>query len=221
MATTTRTRPKGPPTVEQGAVRGPTAAFWRALSAMRGKRIFHPDGTAYEGTLTVFGGDDGTLLLDVPGEHQAIARISRGIGLPRPLPDVLGLAVRLIDVHGPNRHQDFLLVTSLDLPVLHHLILPGPLGTYGQSYSSVLAYRIGDRLRLIGAVPRRPDFELATAPLGGRWAPFGRLRLEEKLSAQASFALRFNPWNCGGGIRPTGPFQGLRDPAYRGSQAAR
>ena len=156
--------PKGPPTDERGVVREPTVAFWRTLSRLRGKRILHPDGTAYEATLSVTGGDHGVLLFDVPGEHDAVVRLSRGVGLPKPLPDVLGLAVRLVDVHGPNRHQDLLLVTSVDAPVLHHLILPGPLGTYGQSYSSVLPYRLGDRLALVGALPRRPDFELATAP---------------------------------------------------------
>jgi hypothetical protein len=157
----------------------------------------------------------------VPGEHAAIVRLSRGVGLPRPLPDVLGLAVRLVDAHGPSRHQDFLLVTSLDAPVLHHLILPGPLGPYGQSYSSVLPYRVGERLRLVGALPRRPDFDLATAPLAGRWTPFGRLRLGERLSQAAAEALRFNPWHTGGGIRPAGPLQAIRGPAYKGSQQGR
>ena len=167
------------------------------------------------------GGDHGAPLFDVPGEHRAIARLSRSVGLPKPLPDILGIALRVLDAHGPKRDQDFLLVTSVDLPVLHHLILPGPLGPYGQSYSCVLPYRVGDRLRLVGAVPRRPDFDLAVAPVAGRWTPVGRIRLGEKLSQEASFQLRFNPWNCGGGIRPTGPFQGIRDPAYRGSQEAR
>ncbi|MDQ3739714.1 MAG: hypothetical protein M3320_08555 [Actinomycetota bacterium] len=148
-------------------------------------------------------------------------RLSRALGVPKPLPDILGLAVRILDAHGPRRHQDFLVVTSADAPVLHHLLLPGPLGPYGQSYSSLLPYRVGERLRLIGALPRRPDFELAVAALGGRWVPVGRLRLGERLSSEASFALRYNVWNCGGGIRPTGPFQGIREPAYRGSQAAR
>ena len=198
-----------------------TKTFWRGLSSARGRRILHPDGIAYQASFTVDGGDHGALLFDVPGEHAAIVRLSRALGLPKPLPDVLGLAVRLLDAHGPNRHQDFLLVTSADGPILHHLILPGPLGPYGQSYSSVLGYRIGDRLRLVGALPRRPDFDLAVAPLRGRWTPLGRLRLGERLSQEASDELRFNPWNTGGGIRPTGPFQGIRDPAYRGSQAGR
>lgn len=200
---------------------GATARFWRTLSELRGGRILHPDGVAFEARLTVSGGDHGAPLLDVPGEHRAIVRLSRGVGLPKPLPDVLGLAVRILDAHGPRRHQDLLVVTSVDAPLLHHLILPGALGPYGQSYSSVLPYRVGERLRLFGALPRRPDFDLATAPLSGRWTPFARLQLGERLSQEASFALAFNVWNCGGGIRPTGPFQGIRDPAYRGSQSAR
>ncbi len=85
----------------------------------------------------------------------------------------------------------------------------------------MLAYRIGERVRLVGAVPRRPDFDLAVAPLRGRWEPFGRLRLGEKLTQDASERLRFNPWHSGGGIRPAGPFQGIRAPAYKGSQAGR
>ncbi|HEX2084323.1 MAG TPA: hypothetical protein VHF89_01460 [Solirubrobacteraceae bacterium] len=215
------TAPPSPTQTPSPPAPGATARFWRAISSLRGGRSLHPHGVAYEATLTVTGGDHGAPLLDVPGQHRAIVRLSRGVGLPKPLPDVLGLAVRIVDAHGPRRHQDFLVVTSVDAPLLHHLILPGPLGPYGQSYSSVLPYRVGGRLRLIGALPRRPDFDLAIAALSGRWEPFGRLRLGERLSAEASFALRFNVWNCGGGIRPTGPFQGLRDPAYRGSQAAR
>ena len=175
----------------------------------------------YEADLSVPGGDHGVPLFDVPGEHRAIVRLSRSVGLPKPLPDILGVALRILDAHGPRRHQAFLLVTSVDLPILHHLILPGPLGPYGQSYSCVLPYRLGDRLRLVGALPRRPDFDLAVAPLGGRWQPVGRIRLGERLSHEAQFQLRFNPWHCGGGIRPAGPFQGIRDPAYRGSQEAR
>jgi hypothetical protein len=41
------------------------------------------------------------------------------------------------------------------------------------------------------------------------------------LGEDAGERLRFNPWNTGGGIRPAGPFQGLRDPAYSASQRAR
>ena len=111
--------------------------------------------------------------------------------------------------------------TSIDVPVLHHLLLPAPLGPYGQSYSSSLPYRIGDRLKLVGALPRRPNFDIAIAPVGGRLTPVGELRLGERLPAETSERLKFNVWHTGGGIRPAGFLQALRDPAYRGSQQAR
>jgi hypothetical protein len=62
------------------------------------------------------------------------------------------------------------------------------------------------------------NFELALAPLSGRFDGVGSIRLGEQLPPAEGERLRFNPWNCGGGIRPTGPLMGLRDAAYRGSQ---
>jgi hypothetical protein len=63
-------------------------------------------------------------LLSRPGEHRVIVRFSRAVGVPRPIPDPLGLSLRVPDVYGDGRHQDFLLVTSADYPVAHHIFLP-------------------------------------------------------------------------------------------------
>jgi hypothetical protein len=223
-------------------VREPTAAFWGALSAVRRKRIFHPDGVAYEAELHVHGDGPptGAPLFDVPGRHKAIVRASRGAGLPEGLPDTLGLGIRICDAHGSGRHQDLLMNVSADVPVLHHLILPAWDGFFGQSYSSVLPYRVGGTLCLIGARPaaaerRRgrgavPELEelaalgeaawdLALARPGGRLEhDLGRLRLTARLSDRVAEGLRFNPWHTGGGIRPAGFLQALRGAAYRGSQ---
>jgi hypothetical protein len=225
-----------------GFVREPTAALWGALSALRGKRIFHPDGVAYEAELHVHGEGEptGAPLLDVPGRHTAVVRASRGAGLPEGLPDTLGLGIRVCDAHGEGRHQDVLVNVSANLPLLHHLILPAWDGFFGQTYSSVLPYRIGGRLVLVGAIPAAAErrrgrgalpeleelaalgeaaFDLALASVGGRWqAPWGRLRLTARLNDRVAEALRFNPWHTGGGIRPAGPLQGIRGAAYRGSQ---
>ena len=202
-----------------------TQAFWGALSAARAARIFHPIGEAYDATLTVpahgRGKGHGVQLLDMPGEHRAIVRVSRGAGLPRPIPDALGLAIRLPDVHGRNKHQDFLFVTSGNGPLLQHLILPAPL-RWRQPLSSVLAYRVGGRLRVFGAQRRGEGaFDLCIASLHGRFKKVARLDLGPQLPAAVSEGLRFNVWHSGGGIRPVGPFQRLRDPAYRGSQRGR
>ena len=85
-------------------------------------------------------------------------------------------------------HQDFLLVTSADYPLLHHIFLPAR-DVQQRPYTSSLPYRAKDNLFLVGAVPRRdsprPDgqnefdrlqaaaltsrlaFDIAVAPMGG------------------------------------------------------
>lgn len=179
----------------------------------------------------------GVPLLSRAGRHPAVVRLSRAAGLPQPLPDGHGLAVRLLDAHDSGHHQDFVLHTSLDGPIAHHLLLPSR-GFFSLPYSSVLLYRIGETVRLVGAIPRTEplgggtDFEqlLRTAERGevrfalalaeplGRWRPVAELRLGKRVPPPDADRLRFNPWNTGGGIRPVGPLMGLREAAYRESQ---
>lgn len=217
-----------------------------ALSRLRGARIFHPDGVGYTGVLQVEEERTdypGVALLERPGEHRALLRFSRAAGLPEPLPDALGIAIRLLDVHGPSRHQDFLLVTSADGLLLHHLLLPSIRGFFGQSFSSLLLYRIGGKLRLVGATPAaRPaqreargslaelttladrgdlGFDLSLAPLTGRWRSVAHLRVDDRLPDDTTERLAFTPWNTGGGIEPAGPLMGIRLAAYRASQRGR
>jgi hypothetical protein len=90
-------RVPGPVAVAAGALFG-------GLSRLRGRRIFHPHGVGYSGTLTIdrpAPGYAGVPLLQRAGEHAVITRFSRAVGLPEPLPDALGLALRIVDVHGP------------------------------------------------------------------------------------------------------------------------
>jgi hypothetical protein len=229
-----------------GPVQAAVGAAFGALSRLRGARIFHPQGVGYTAVMRVEEREarySGVPLLERAGEHPALVRFSRAAGLPEVLPDALGLAVRLVDVHGTGRHQDFLLVTSADGPLFHHLLLPGVGGFFGQSFSSLLLYRVGRELRLVGATPAtRPRaregrgglrdvvrvadrgelvFQLALAPLMGRLAPVADLEVRDRMPDDETERLAFNPWNTGGGIRPTGPLMGLRQSAYRGSQEAR
>jgi hypothetical protein len=229
-----------------GPVDALTGLAFVALSRLRGARIFHPHGIGYTGVLQVEEAQPdypGVALLERPGEHHALVRFSRAAGLPEPLPDALGIAVRLLDVHGPNRHQDFLLVTSADRPLAHHLLLPAVRGFFGQSFSSLLLYRFGGKLRLVGAAPAaRPaqretrgalpelarladrgdlGFDLALAPPTGRWRFVAHLRVDDRLPDDTTERLAFTPWNTGGGIRPAGPLMGIRRVAYRASQRGR
>jgi hypothetical protein len=215
-----------------------TAGIFQALSALRGKRSFHPDGLVFESTFTPYvqPHETGIDVLD-GGERQVLVRCSRALGLPEPAPDILGFTVRFPDAYGPGRHQDLLSVTSWDSPIAHHALVPAT-GFFERPYSTLLAYRLPQGVRLFGVVPvghgpaigprleqiaeaaagGTATFELAISPLMGRFSGVGTIRLGEQLPPAQGERLRFNPWNCGGGIRPTGPLMGLRDAAYRGSQ---
>lgn len=215
-----------------------TAGLFQALSAARGKRAFHPHGLVFESTFVPYVQEHptGVELLD-GGERRCLVRCSRALGLPEPAPDILGFSVRFPDAYGPGRHQDLLMVTSWDAPLAHHALVTST-GFFERPYSTLLAYRLPEGVRLFGVVPigggsplgPRLDeiaeaasegsaaFELAKCPLMGRFSGVGTIRLGAQLPPSEGELLRFNPWNSGGGLRPTGPLMGLRDAAYRGSQ---
>ena len=78
-------------------------ALFRLASRARGERAIHAKGRTLTGRLSVTGGvGTAAPLLDAPGSYDVLVRASRSVGLPGPLPDVLGLAVRVLDAHGPD-----------------------------------------------------------------------------------------------------------------------
>jgi hypothetical protein len=217
------------------------AAALAALAAARGGKAVHPHGVAYRARLTVDGACSApaaSQLFATPAEHQAVMRFSRSVGVPRPIPDLLGVSLRVLDAYGAGRHQDFLLVSSIDLPVLHHIFVPAT-DVQQRPYSSSLPYRAGEQTFIVGVVPDpgsprpagedeldrldhaaatgRLRFALAVAPLGGRFRSVGTLSVQERLSPAVD-ALRFNPFNCGGGMEPVSVLNRLRDYAYPLSQ---
>jgi hypothetical protein len=194
-----------------------------ALAAVRRGKAVHPHGVVHRARLEIPGAPAApraATLLSSRGVYDAVVRFSRSLGLPRPLPDLLGLSLRVLDAYGPGAHQDLLLVTSVDAPVLHHIFLPAK-SVRARPYSSSLPYRAGAERFLVGALPGDRDgrFELAVAPLEGRFAPVGRIELAGRLP-DAADALRFNPWNTGGGLVPDGMLNRWRRRAYPMSQAA-
>jgi hypothetical protein len=213
---------------------------FRALSLVRGTKSFHPRGLVFDATLTVDGTFDAPSapLLSQPGTHPALVRFSRSAGLPHPLPDVMGVAIRLLNVHGVGRHQDFLFVTSVDRPVLHHLLVPVR-DAQSQVYSSLAPYRIDDELVLLGLEPqdssprgdgRSLEDRLATAAetgeltfsfsvsgIGGRFEPIGELAIGRLLPGGLDDQ-PFNVWNTGGGIEPATWVNRVRQRAYQQSQ---
>ena len=214
-----------------------------AVAAARGAKAVHPTGVVYGARLVVDGAAHaprGSSLLATPGEHVALMRFSRSLGMPRPIPDLLGVSLRVLDAYGRQRHQDFMLVSSVDRVILHHLFVPAA-DAQQRPYSSSLPYRAGDETFLVGVVPDplsprppgddefqrlqraaatgRLTFGLAVASARGRFRRVGTLHVEERLP-QSVDALRFSPFHCGGGLAPAGVLNRLRDYAYPLSQAA-
>lgn len=219
------------PVLSAGAHAG-TAAV-RLASRLRGERAIHGRGQALTATVDVPGGaGTGAPLLDEPGTYEAVVRLSRSAGLPLPLPDVLGLAVRVLDAHGPGRHQDLLLDSAGPEPLRRRWPWPGR-DFARVTYSSLLPYDVGgDRVVLgaravadgpvrdLTALPQPLSFQLLVAPPHGPWRPVARLTTTGVLPAPEGRRLRFRPGVTGGGIRPAGPFQQWRDRAYPASHVA-
>lgn len=213
------------------------------VAAVRRGKAVHPHGEVYAAQLVVTGAPAAPAaarLLAAAGEHAALVRFSRSLGLPRPLPDLLGMSIRVLDAYGRGRHQDFLLVTSIDRPVLHHLFVPAS-DVQQRPYSSSLPFRAGGRQFIVGALahpdsPRptggteleraraaaatgRLRFQLAVAAPMGRFVPVAQLEIGAPLGAGAD-ALRFRPWTAGAGLEPAGVLNDMRRYAYPLSQRA-
>ena len=183
------------------------------LARLRGRRRWlHPVGYGFRAVLEVPGGaGTGNALLDEPGTHRAVARVSKALGTPPGVIDAWGLAFTLPDVG-----QDVLVTTS----VLGRVPFLAPGGPWARPYSSVLDHRAGSWRGALGAEPLRAEraFALTLGPGGRRVAT---LRLGDPLDPAETERLRFNPWHAGGGIVPVGRIQERRRPVYDGSQAAR
>jgi hypothetical protein len=234
------------------AAAGPAlAAGFYALATVRRRRSLHPVGMGYQGWLQV--PDEcprrpGVPLFQAGATHPALLRFSRGAGLPEPLPDALGAAIKLPDAHGPGVDQDLLLTSSTDRPLLRRLLFPARSFVRG-AFSTALPYDLGSNRVVLLLVPahsnagrsadgdgHRPAggalaelratadglrFELRTGRSFGHSQPLATLRLGAPLPAEQTEALRFNPWTTGPGIRPAGWLNLLRDVAYRASQRGR
>ena len=219
------------------------AGVLAGVAWLRGGKAVHPHGAVHSARVVVDGASHApaaSSLLSTPGEHDALVRFSRSLGVPRPIPDLLGMSLRFIDAYGPDRHQDLMLVTSIDRPVLHHIFVPAT-DVQQRVYSSSLPYRAGDETFVVGATPDedsprpagedeldrlaraaatgRLSFGLAIATTGGRFRRVATIRVGERLPASFD-ALAFNPFNCGGGLEPVGAINRLRDYAYPLSQRA-
>src|SRR5829696_5456262 len=211
---------------------------FRAGSALRGARIFHPEGFLCDGGWAI--DRDSRLAphaeaLRAGARHEVLARVSRGAGFPDSVPDFYAVAVRLIDAYGHGAHQDLLINASSGLPVVHHLFLPAP-RWFAQTYSTCLPYRAGAGQFVIGLLPPRErgpgpplaamrvavaagvELGIALASPLGRFERVGTLRLH---APHAGGDTPFDPWHTGGGLEPATWLNRIRREAYAQSRRGR
>ncbi|MGW0121231.1 phosphodiesterase [Streptomyces sp. NPDC003327] len=214
----------------------------RAVARRRGARpALHPQGAVLAGRLVVpeHPAPWGVPWLDRPAAYRVTARWSRAAGLPRPLPDGLGLALRVEDAGGPGRPLELLLTTSAGRGrCTRHLPFPRGSATAGP-YSTLVGYVVGGRRGVVaafpepgaGRVPADPGAVRAAAagrPLafdlrfgaGAEWRPLARLTLlrEEPSPGRRAFDPYEHPLP---GFRPVDRLRAVRVAAYAGSRAGR
>jgi hypothetical protein len=204
--------------------------------ARRGKPM-HPRGAVFVGVLERHGHVEpwGVPWLDEAVTEPAVVRVSRGTGIPAPLPDLLGLAVRLT---GPGGEPVDLLLTSAGRGRLGRL-LPVPRRDAAVVYSSVMGYRSDAGTIRLAALPERRAapaephaleqtvadeplaFTLAAARGLGAWQPFARLTLTGStgpLDPDVRFdAVQHPP----PGLVADGPMARFRAPAYAAARRGR
>lgn len=76
--------------------------FFRGASALRHARAFHSEGIVVRASALVEEPDSALGAAVGVGEHDAVVRFSRGIGLPDAWPDILGAALRILPAARPG-----------------------------------------------------------------------------------------------------------------------
>ncbi|MFI6868615.1 phosphodiesterase [Nocardia sp. NPDC050406] len=112
------------------------SGVFEAAARARRDRVFHPAGVPLTGALHAVDGGYKQLLGST--DRPVLARISKGIGTPLGLPDVLGLAVRVLDRH--EKPWDLVLATTGTGSWSRFVIQPVQ-GWSQARYGSLMAYR--------------------------------------------------------------------------------
>lgn len=176
-----------------------TEQLFSRLARMRHDRALHPRGSVSRATWTV---EDPTSALGAAlgtGTWPAVVRLSRGLGVPAPLPDVHGVAVRLD--HDGERVDLLFSGTS-------------------RAMSTLLPYRSARGLVLLG-VRRDGDrgFVLRERALPGPGRTVGRLDIAGPTGDDGS---AYDPYlHQHPALRPVRFLSRLREAAYDGSRRGR
>jgi hypothetical protein len=166
------------------------ASVIRGVASLRSSgKPLHPRGTVVRGTLVRHGLDDptGVAWLDEPGQGDVLIRWSRAVGLPAPVPDIHGLAVR---VALPDNHVgDLLFATTGWSRLARALLVPGI--SAQRPMTTLLPYATPGGSVLLGALPGPGSTKLYVASPLGTWQEFAVL--SETGDERGDEPIRFDP----------------------------
>jgi hypothetical protein len=192
------------------------------VTARPASKPLHPRGAVVRGVLRRSGSDPaaGAAWLDEPGEDRVLVRRSRAVGLPSPVPDIHGLAIRVPVVGG--WHGD-LLLASTGLGRLTRFTLTAGRSPQARPMTTLLPYRTPVGPVLLAAVLRdERTVDLAWAVGAGEWHGFGELTLEQEPVDAADEPVSFDPvLNRLPGLEPYDWVRRLREPSYATARQSR
>jgi hypothetical protein len=193
------------------------------LARARDDRALHPNGQTFAAVVTFPRPVPGVPALSRPRQVDGILRLSRAIGLRRELPDILGFALRLHDLHGAGRPQDLLLASSPP-PPLHTVLLPR-WSFAGAWFTGLLPYRVGATRSLLVAHTTGPGrFALGAADrFHSTIEPLATVEAIARLDPAPAEASSFDPiLHADPTFRQdAGPLDDFRKRAYRASRRER
>jgi hypothetical protein len=181
----------------------------------RGKPL-HPRGDISRAVLEVTDPVPGAgAFLGSHGIHEGLGRRATAMGLPSPLPDIDGLALRLV-VEG--RDADLLLASTGTGRWTQHVLLPHRSGAR-VPLTTLFPFETGAGRVVLGLFPTSddggsPDYDVRASVSSGPWRPLGHLTLVA-VPAEDQPTLRFDPVrNTPPGLATHPLVVRLRDPAY-------
>ncbi|MCW2792863.1 MAG: putative phosphodiesterase [Nocardioides sp.] len=196
------------------------AAATGVVASLRpARKPLHPRGDVLTGRIFRSGSEEktGVAWLDEPGEDDAVVRLSRAIGLPRTLPDIHGLGIR---VAGEAGEGDLLFATT-GWGHLTRFVLTLSRRPRTRPMTTLLPYETDTGPVLLGADGIGAEtYELAWARPAGEWHAFGVLRLSSSRAPDADIS--FDPVRRQlTGLRQYAAVERLREPAYLRARRSR
>jgi hypothetical protein len=193
----------------------------RALAAVRpAAKPLHPQGRVLEACLYRHGVEPplGVEFLDTVSTDEVVVRESRAIGLPRQLPDIHGLAIKVTNADGSTGD---LLFASTGSGRLSRFVLTFSKSTYGRPLTTLLPYDTSAGPVVLGArCVGVSTVELRCSVGDGEWRHFADLRLSETEATDQEIS--FDPVrNQLPGLEQYGWVTRLRAPAYEEARESR